>query len=122
MSELPNWVERRAQSERTLNRDAPVVWNEVRSALQDACDSYNHNYCPETPQVTCKLENGNRVLITKVLQGTDRLGRPSEQRSDIVVAFDANTCMITSTRTKPGGSKFIVTADERNAFILAGAE
>jgi len=59
-----NWVERRANRENALDANASIVWDQVRVALQDACESYNSRYCPGRHEVACNLENGNRLLIT----------------------------------------------------------
>ena len=55
MDEFKNWVERRFVIEALQAKRAPELWQEVRSALQDACDSFNEHYGSATDQVECAL-------------------------------------------------------------------
>jgi hypothetical protein len=39
-----NWIERRAKRESNLKDGVPRIWEEVKTALADACESYNKLY------------------------------------------------------------------------------
>jgi hypothetical protein len=78
-SQPTNWVARRAEAERALVKAAPDSWNMVRAEIQDACNTFQHEYRGGAVRVDCKLENGNRILVT-VLNG--------QERSDVVIAFN----------------------------------
>jgi hypothetical protein len=90
----PNWVERRAAIERTRREQAPALWNAVRGALQDACDSFNALYGAEAGKVTCELENGQRVRVTRVVRvpGTAH-GTPRQ----VLVTYHADDYTIAAT-------------------------
>jgi hypothetical protein len=81
MNDDDNWIERKARRERALKAKAPAIWNEVRAAIQDACNSFNHHYCENSAEVSCTLENGRRILITRVP------GKANAERVDVVVEY-----------------------------------
>jgi hypothetical protein len=66
---LMNWVDRRALRERNLDDGAPKVWDQVRGAIQDSCDSFNEHYKHPNQEsaVDCKLENGRRVKVSRIV-------------------------------------------------------
>jgi hypothetical protein len=123
MSEATNWVRRRAQRERILDSQAAGVWHNFQSALQDACDDYNENYCaPSSREVEYKLENGNRILITRTLPA-DKVARMRDIRMHVVVAFGGNRPTIMATRQTSGSAtsnnhNFHISSDDREAFIV----
>jgi hypothetical protein len=72
-AEAPNWVERRHRREAALAGGSIDLWNEIRGAIQNACDSFKVHY----GDVDCKLENGKRILVS----------RSAPKRAQVVVAF-----------------------------------
>src|ERR1700692_4905456 len=60
-----NWVERRAHREKILATQSEELWNPFRSAIQDACVSFQRLY-PQ-PHAICALENGKRIRITRTI-------------------------------------------------------
>jgi hypothetical protein len=121
MSESANWVQRRAVKERVLDTGAIGVWNEVRSALQDACESYNEHYSPNPNrvEVECQLENGNRIRITRTLPG----GPPHFQPiiTQALVEFDSKIPSIRSTREESSASReFRISSDETFSYVVDG--
>src|ERR1700733_2780582 len=108
-----NWVEHRAKRESTLNANAASVWEKVRAALQDACESYNVFYCsaPKQQEVQCRLENPNRLLISRTEFGIPNF------KTQIVVLYDPAEPAINSSRDNPGhADTFSISADEDHAF------
>jgi hypothetical protein len=70
--------------ERALYAKAPVVWNELRSIIQDACASFNQDYCQNGREVSCTVEDGRRILITRVRNAHT----PNPERFDVVVEYN----------------------------------
>jgi hypothetical protein len=105
-----NWVEVRANRESTLWQKAPELWQEVRSAVQDACQSYNDHYSnPDHPEVICKLENGKRVRVNREAHGM------------VLIEFDARKPSIRYTRDHSESSGELgFCSDEVEAWIATG--
>jgi len=121
MSEPTNWVEQRAHRERILRSEGPKVWGELRSALEDACNSYNEHYCPNKHEVECKLENGNRSIITKTTYA-DGHTRYRDERIEVIASFHQATAAVTVTRTPGTPHSFHISSDEQQAFLMEGKE
>lgn len=98
-----NWVDRRARRERLLSEGGPEVWQQVRAALQDACESYTRHYDQLQRQLRCELENGIRLRIT-------------HGRTTILVAFVQELPAIVSAANQ-GKLIFTIDADEDSAFV-----
>lgn len=63
-----NWVQRRARRAHILETQGQTLWQEIITALQDACEDFNSLYCnPNKPEVQFALEGGNRITITKTI-------------------------------------------------------
>ena len=112
----PNWVQRRARREFLLDSKADEVWNDVRAAVQDACDTYNEHYSPPNqPTVDYKLENGHRLRITKTVPA-DGLTVFHPVKETLVVAFDKAAPAITMSRDSTGTRAFRIDARETEVF------
>jgi hypothetical protein len=112
--ESGNWVEQQAREDLLRRNEAPSVWAALRSALQDACDSYNAHYSPEgDPGVEVRIENGKRIVIR--LRVTTESSTTSE---DLVVRFVADDLAIDFSGSKlrfssEGDDVFLVTPERR---------
>jgi hypothetical protein len=120
MSESTNWVQRRAIKERVLDTGAIEVWNEVRSSLEDACESYNKHYCPNPnrQEVKYRPENGNRLLITRTVQG-DHLTNFREVVTQVIVEFDSAIPAIRFTRDERP-RELRISSNDSSAYVKEG--
>jgi hypothetical protein len=111
-----NWVDRRAIRERSLDFGAPKVWDEVRGSLQDACDSFNEHYPQSNRQdaAHCKLENGNRVKITRIVSA-DMKTSFQPQQFEVLVTFDKLAPSVT-VAFPDNTAVFKIESDEESAF------
>jgi hypothetical protein len=106
-----NWVDRRAHRD-SLLKGAGDVWNQVRAAIRDACDSFNQHYPAQAP-VQCEQENGSRLCITRTTpSGEDRTGATKVQ---VFVTFTA--AKITAIYNDRS-STYKITADDECAFVM----
>jgi hypothetical protein len=103
-----NWVERRAKRERMLAKEAPEAWSQVRSAIQDACNSYDQYYDSDDARLQCKLENGTRIRVTKI---------EAKRRAEVLVSYDNRSRNIDLT-TEAGQMRFIITADDNGVSVI----
>jgi len=122
-TETLNWVQRRARRELILDTQAGDIWNDVRAALQDACNSYNEHYstAPTSPEVTCNLENGSRIKFARTLP-PDNVQRFHAARISLLVSYDKATHAINVTSDETSKSAFRITSDENAAFIEYGGK
>lgn len=114
-----NWVEKKSACERALADGAPDLWNKIRSAIQDSCESYNTLYGSVMEnRATCELENGKRVRIEKQIR---TINSPSSHRDDvmrIVVAFHADPPRVSVAGDGPVKSRdYPISSNETTAFI-----
>lgn len=82
-----DWVQRRAERDERLPREGLERWAEIRSAIQDACTSYNANYDDD---VTCRLENGLRVRVTKPKPSAEVVVTYDQKRHVIEAAYSGH--------------------------------
>jgi hypothetical protein len=117
---MANWVERRAIQDRNLESGAPQIWSAVRSALDDACRSYNAHYIHDfnRPEVRFNPENGSRAIIVRTLY-TDRGIATDERTEEILVTFDSTIPAIVATR-KDKSERFDIASDQNSAFVARG--
>jgi cobalamin biosynthesis Mg chelatase CobN len=115
-----NWVERQAFRDRILETEAPKVWSAVRSALEDACKSYNEYYGhdPNTQEVTCHLENGSRVVVVRN-RAINTDGGIILRNEEVVISFEKATEEIKVAR-KDKAEKFTISSNETSAFVAHG--
>jgi hypothetical protein len=118
-SEMKNWVERRALQDKNLETGAPGVWSAVRSALEDACRSYNEHYSHDAnfQEVSCKLENGNRVVITRTRAVNNGGTMIQWLTEEIIVSFDKTASEVKVAR-KDGSARYEITSNQEGAFIM----
>jgi hypothetical protein len=70
MGEGSNWVDRRFAIESSLRKNAPIFWQDVRSAIEDACEHFLGLYGASTGiMLEVKRENGRRLRIVSMAQG-----------------------------------------------------
>jgi hypothetical protein len=115
----PNWVDRRALCERVLESKSGEVWEGLRAAIQDACQSYSDNYPPNVAAhvVSCKLENGRRIHVGRTTYD-EQTGTNSKFTA--LVEFDPKTFSIAVTRDSGTAQGFRVSGDENRAFLMQG--
>jgi len=119
MSEQTNWVERRAAVEKSLATNSGTVWNGVRSAVQDACESYRKHYAVTTErQLTDTMENGNRLRIDLPNPVPLQLGGHKVERviTSIVISFNPRIPAIEWADNR-GSHQVKISADEHEAFL-----
>lgn len=118
----PNFVERRKAREVALENGAPALWNQLRAAIQDACASYNTHYAA-TPgaaarAVTCKLENGKRVLVEKLIRTVHSASSFRDDKCSLIVSFESQPPVITVAGDAPvKAASFFISSGEDTAFI-----
>jgi hypothetical protein len=109
MTEGSNWVEHRYAIESSLERNSPQLWQDVRSALQNACESFVARYGnSKGVEINVKPENGRRLRITLF---TTR----GEVPRFVVVSFDPKVNEISWVNDDTGAIK--ISADQNGAFL-----
>ena len=102
----PNWVECKAAREANLKDGAEEVWQNIRSAAQDCCESFRKHY---NSNIKDALENGVRIrLIVPYSTG---------QKQTILVAFNQLAATIEVTIGKSLTKAYHIDADETHAFV-----
>lgn len=119
----PNWVDRRAAADTALTKKAPELWNAVRSAIQDACESYRKHYSSRYVEpVKDTLENGSRIRVDlpTVVRNPARESPVIRLGvSSIIVSFNRELPAVQWADDK-GSHHVLVSADEHGAFLLEG--
>jgi len=72
------------RNEREAGLRTPGIVECGRSSLQDACEAMQLTTSTRT-ELECKLENGKRIVLTKLLSG--RVRRHHDQQVWILVSF-----------------------------------
>lgn len=119
MSETePNWIERKARREAVLNDQSNTVWQAVRSAIQDCCDTFYKYYCNPgltEREITCEPENGHRFRVTrKVL--ANRITTYQDTKHTALIEFDEGGKCIRVTVDNKSPMIFLIDADDSRAF------
>jgi hypothetical protein len=109
----PNWVDRRAHRE-SLLKGADSVWNQVRAAIEDACESFNKHYPAQAP-VQCEQENENRLYITRTVPDDRDLTFGATRVRVLVITFTSPK--ITAVY-EDRSSTYTITADDESAFVI----
>ena len=121
-SKPANWVERRARQEHALRIEAPSIWNEVRAAIQDACDTFNEKYPhPTEYAVKCKLENGHRMLVTRLIVA-DGLKIFQPYHAQAIIGYSAKDFEITVAYDSRASQVFRIEADGEDVFVAQGTK
>jgi len=96
-----NWIDEKFSSEESLKDQAPQLWQQVRSAIQDSCASYNLRYekSPET-NANCTIENGKRVRVQKKIRKVQGPGY-LDDLTVLVAEFKDNPPRISVTGDDP---------------------
>lgn len=113
---MSNWVERKAKRASLLDEKATHIWDEVRSALIDACNSHREYYQGNAEAVP---QNGHRVRITRTHPADPMTAAPPVQL-DVLVVFDEQKRLITATSAAQKACKFSIDVDDDGAFLAAG--
>lgn len=105
---MTNWVERRALREEHL-RNASFLWQSVKSAIDECCNSYRENFSG-LAQVQNQEQNGHRMLIIvrRISGGNSR---------QISVAFSDQDKLIRVTVDGQRAEASPIDADELHSFI-----
>jgi hypothetical protein len=109
-----NWIERRYAIEYCLAKDKGEVWNSVRSALQDACESFNKHYASRG-ELTIQLENGFRIRIS--FPSADLLDQLEHPVDSIIVVFNPKIPAI-DWAFADGSHSIVISSDEHEAFLV----
>jgi hypothetical protein len=107
-----NWIDRRARRE-SLLKGADGAWNQVRAAIQDACDSFNKHYPAQAP-VQCEQENGNRLCITRTIPADPALTFGARRLQVLVTFTSAKITAVYNDRS----STYKITADDESVFVV----
>jgi hypothetical protein len=116
-----NWVERRFQRQRLLHTEAPELWNQIRGAIQDNCESFNRIYAVALgagQQVFCNLENGQRIRIHRTVPATSSFEQPKRLETLVYFREADHTISITS---ESGSRAFYMDADIRGMSVFISA-
>jgi hypothetical protein len=116
-----NWVEKKAATERNLSQDGLGIWNEVRSAIQDACESWKEHYAPSGSQgPTITLENGTRMRVEPPriiwMKATLPPFHDPTRLEYVLIYLDKDVPAIKWT-DDTGGHEVKIMADENKAFL-----
>lgn len=106
---MSNWVQKRAFRDRYL-RDSITLWQEVRSAVDECCNSFREHYIG-VARVTNQEQNGHRVLVT--IRPTYEPNNPRQ----VSIKFDSEEKQITATVDGGRADVFPIDADENHAFL-----
>jgi hypothetical protein len=118
----PNWVERKARRENLLRADSEVlaVWNALRNAIQDACDSFNKYYAHDQPEdkVKCLPENGRRIRVERAFPKGRMYG--AEQHSVLIQLSDLEISVVSDLSVTLPTLK--IDADHNEVYLSLGAQ
>ena len=114
----PNWVDKRAHREAILSAGAPEVWAAARSAIMDACDSFNRCYGQGKMPVECAMENGKRIRIKRTIFA-DRVQRFQDTVLEVLVTFIPESATIAMARQN-ASRKYSIIADDSSAYVTDG--
>lgn len=117
-----NFVQKRIARETALEKGAPELWNRLRSAIQDACESYNTHYAAAAGAreraVICKLENGKRISVEKQIRTVHSASSHREDTISLIVSFEGRPPVITVAGDSPvTGATYPISSNEDTAFI-----
>lgn len=112
-----NWVARRKHSEITLKREAPNIWNALRAAIQDACETFREEYNAGDDTLLCKLENGKRILVAARVAARGVLQRDTP-KTHVVIAFDQESSTIEVTYDKGSMSLAIEYIEDEDVVTI----
>ena len=111
-----NWVERRLERQRLLHAQAPELWNQIRAAIQDACESFNGLYAADADhKVFCELENGHRLRIHRTLPPAASFEQPKHLEALVHFHKADHTVSITF---ESGAHTFYIDADHESAVFI----
>jgi len=107
-----NWVERNAARESNIVGRAPEIWQEVLTAIEDACNSFEGAH--DEPTIQRSTENGHAMVVRATFpQLTPGIPRAHSVR----IVFDERRCVIISTLDDKTPLKFHIDADETKCFL-----
>jgi recombination DNA repair RAD52 pathway protein len=109
-----DWVQRRAMRERNLSKDAPDVWQEVLTAIDNCCRSFREWYAVSA-KLEKKIQNGHRIVIK-----VTRNNPPSTMH--VQIDFDETVPCIWAARDARSPAQFLVDADEHSSFLKYNGE
>lgn len=112
-----NWVEHRARCDQYLGSSVEV-WSQVRSAVQEACQSYARHYAHTgVYELLCNLEHDNRLNIERTLP-PDGVFRSTAELRRLVVTFSDEYLTIDVTANFPAkNTRLCIYSDEDGAFV-----
>jgi hypothetical protein len=102
----PNWVERKAARRDNLQNQAQEVWQNVRAAIQDCCESFRKHY---NQGLEDKLENGTRIRLT--------VPYDTALRQTVIVGFNQRANEIEVTVGALASKTYRIDANETHAFV-----
>ena len=84
------WVYQKWEKGRGIAAEALAnTWNDLRGAIQDACNEYNQCFCGPAARISCNLENGHRVTVTVVF-ASDRVRRFKDETCTATIFLDSS--------------------------------
>ncbi len=117
-----NWVERRWKREQNFINGAPLVWQAITTAIDNACESLKEHYSGSA-EITCTQQNGHRVHVA-----VNRKAVPSDIQAytakidvQIIYKADERKIDVIIGYNKPPKS-FTITSDEAHTFLLHGGK
>jgi hypothetical protein len=113
-----NWVDRLHHRKMLLISGSAILWNDIRAAIQDACDSYNKHAQSSAGNVNCVPENGKRLRVSKLVRETKTENSYRDDMVTVLISFDLDGPSINVVGDGPvPKAVFNISADDENAFI-----
>jgi len=113
-----NWVEKRWTIEQNLIKGAPEVWQAVVTAIDNACQTLKQHYS-DVSDITCKPQNGHRVLVSVNRKQIPAHLSVYDERIDIQIIYEraeSRIAVIVGYNKTP--KHFPSRSDETHAFLI----
>jgi len=112
-----NWIDRKFAREDALLNGKREVWEQVRTAIADVCNSFTQR-C-DSPTVARNNENGHAVVVRTTFPSrfNPSMGAGFSSMNVVRIEFDEQQNLISSTLNDKSPQKFQIDADENGCFI-----
>jgi hypothetical protein len=112
-----NWVDRQFARERNLQDCPRKVWQDVITAVEDACNAFSK--VKDDPSVHIRRENGDAIVVRIEFPRHPYPGVPGGVAviNDVRIAFDEPLLLITATLNEKTPKEFPLGSDEVECFL-----
>jgi hypothetical protein len=108
-----NFVARKAATRRNLQEGSGALWQGLRRALQDCCDTYRLEFSED---VSCATENCHRLCFTKTFPAKSQ--READSHATLLVEYDDATRAITYSQNSGKSACLSIRSDENSVFLF----